>query len=188
MVEAALTSPLVDDLSYPYIHPLHALNLAREVDVNIIVPSALYFLSSYPLSGILRADHPKLLLAHPSKPSSTIASSDVLMYSLMYQYRLQVADDFIREFCTQRSFRTICSREGTCAKGFLRLVSQLHRSWTLRTGPLHFILQAIQKVSLDSTICAICRDDFVHEASLLRQKTWDNLPSICQLPPWSELN
>ncbi|PPR01139.1 hypothetical protein CVT26_016040 [Gymnopilus dilepis] len=79
MVEAALTSPLVDDLSYPYIHPLHALNLAREVDVNIIVPSALYFLSSYPLSGILRADHPKLLLAHPSKPSSTIASSDVLI-------------------------------------------------------------------------------------------------------------
>ncbi|KAF8908990.1 hypothetical protein CPB84DRAFT_1843328 [Gymnopilus junonius] len=188
MVEAALVSPPVDNLTYPYIHPLHALNLAREVNIHAIVPSALYFLSLYPLAGILQVDHPKLTLEHPSKPSSYLASSDILVYTLMFQHRLQVMEVFIREFCAQRSIHPVCGGEGTCAKGFSRLVSQLHRSWNLRTGPLYLILQSMQRVSNDLTMCGTCRDDFQHEASLLRQKTWDELPSIVQLPPWNEID
>ena len=37
-----MKSPLVGDLTYPYVHPLHVLNLARETHVSIVVPSARY--------------------------------------------------------------------------------------------------------------------------------------------------
>jgi len=186
MVELALSSPTVDNLSFPYVHPLHVLNLARESNVNIIVPSALYFLSLYSLSGILHADHPKLLLEHPSKPSSTLSSSDVVLYSLMYQHRLQTMEKFIREFCETRASQPTCGSSSTdCKRGFTKLVSQLHRSCYLRTGPLHFILQAIRKIN--GVVCERCCLEFTQGAERLRQEIWDDLPTIAQLPPWSRL-
>ncbi|KAF9534493.1 hypothetical protein CPB83DRAFT_844313 [Crepidotus variabilis] len=186
MVEAALTSPSINGFTYPFVHPLHVLNLARETDVQIVVPSALYFLSLYPLSDILKADHPKLLYEHPSKPASTLSSSDLLLYSLMYQHRLQIMSTFIRNFCTIRVAEPPCS-SSTCGKSFSRLVSQLHRSWSLRTGPLHFIAQAIQQVSGDQTICSECRTEFAAEATKLRKQVWDELPSVVLLPSWDQV-
>ncbi|KDR82663.1 hypothetical protein GALMADRAFT_839107 [Galerina marginata CBS 339.88] len=187
MVHAALNSPSVNNLTYPYVHPLHVLNLAREVNANVVIPSALYFLSLYPLSGILQGDHAKLLLEHPSKPSSSLTPSDIVLYTLMFQHRLQVMEDFIRQFCSQRSPKPVCGHAVTCGKGFSRLISQLHRSWTLRTGPLYYILQAMQSTAEDFTICSVCRSDFKREASSLRQKVWDDLPTIAQLPPWDKI-
>ncbi|KAH9480322.1 hypothetical protein JR316_0006920 [Psilocybe cubensis] len=189
MVEIALNSQPVNGLTYPFVHPLHVLNLARETDINIVVPSALYFLSLYSLSDILSGDHPKLLLEHPSKPSSILAPSDILLYSLMYQHRLQILEDFIRDFCGKRIITPSCgpSSIDTCGKAFSRLVSQLRRSWSLRTGPLHFMLQTINRVSADSAICKRCRSDFARETSLLRQEVWDNLPSVVRLPSWDRI-
>lgn len=187
MVEAALNSPPVNNLTYPFVHPIHVLNLAREVDINIVVPSALYFLSLYSLADILGGDHPKLLIEHPSKPSSSLAPSDVLLYSLMYQYRLQVLEDFIRDFCGKRSTTPSCGSTDTCGKAFTRLVSQLRRSWSLRTGPLHFMLQAMNRVSADSSICKRCCSDFVRDTTSLRREVWDKLPIIVRLPPWDRI-
>lgn len=189
MVEIALNSQPVNGLTYPFVHPVHVLNLAREADINIVVPSALYFLSLYSLADILAGDHPKLLLEHPSKPSSLLAPSDILLYSLMYQHRLQILEDFIRDFCGKRTTAPSCGpvNVDTCGKAFSRLVSQLRRSWSLRTGPLHFMLQTMNRVSADSTICKRCRLEFVRDASLLRQEIWDNLPSVVRLPPWDRI-
>ncbi|KAF9485854.1 hypothetical protein BDN70DRAFT_870761 [Pholiota conissans] len=189
MVETALSTPSVNNLSYPFAHPLHVLNLVREVDAKMLIPSTLYFLSLYPLSDILKADHPKLLVEHPSRPSSTLLSSDLLLYSLMYQHRLQVMDNFVRQFCTERAFKPACDgATPTCSKSFSRLVAQLHRSWTLRTGPLHYIYQAMQKVAADQSICGLCRASFHQGCSLLRQQVWDELPGVVNLPPWEEMH
>lgn len=188
MVETALNTLSVNNLTYPFAHPLHVLNLVREVDAKILIPSTFYFLSLYPLSDILKADHPKLLVEHPSRPPSTLLSSDLLLYSLMYQHRLQLLDNFMRQFCAERAFKPTCGAISTCGKGFSRLVSQLHRSWTLRTGPLHYIFQAMQKVAADETICGLCRASFHQECSLLRQQIWDELPSVVNLPPWEEMH
>ncbi|KAF8158265.1 hypothetical protein B0H34DRAFT_859078 [Crassisporium funariophilum] len=188
MVEAALNSPIIENLTYPYVHPLHVLNLAREVDIEIVVPSALYFLSLYPLSDILKGDHPKLLVNNSSRPSSILMSSDLQLYTLMFQHRLQVIDSFIRHFCGKRASDPPCRSVGTCGKGFQRLISQLHRSWTLRTGPLHYISQAMQQVSQDAAFCNLCRLDFLEETALLRQNIWDELPNIVNLSKWSEMH
>jgi len=187
MVETALIAPSVNGLSYPFVHPLLVLNLARETDVNCIVPSVLYFLSLYPLCDIMKGDHPKLVVNHPSRPSTSLASSDLLLYTLMFQHRLQLISNFIRQFCGTRSAEPPCRDLSTCGKGFSRLISQMHRSWSLRTGPLHFISQATQQIQNDPTICAICRADFCAEASKVRQQIWDELPKIVDLPSWDDM-
>ena len=85
-IERAVKAPLVGDLTYPYVHPLHVLNLARETHVDAVVPSALYFLSLYSLDDILRGDHPKLLVEHPSRPSGQLSPRDLKDYTLMFQF------------------------------------------------------------------------------------------------------
>ncbi|GLB38307.1 putative BTB/POZ domain containing protein [Lyophyllum shimeji] len=78
MVTKALATPSSNGLTFPYVHPLHVLNLAHEVNVRIVIPPALYFLSLYPLADILRGDHPKLKVQHPSSPSSSLDPTDTL--------------------------------------------------------------------------------------------------------------
>ncbi|KAJ6621861.1 hypothetical protein B0H10DRAFT_2346449 [Mycena sp. CBHHK59/15] len=189
MVEAALRSPLVDGFSYPYCHPLLVLNLAREVNIRIIVPSAVYFLSLYPLEDLLRADHPKLLIEHPSRPSSVLSPSDIKDYTLMFQKRLDIILDFVRSFCATRTGLRTCATTAACTRGFSRLSSRLSRSWITRTGPLHYMSQAVGDVSEDpkSTVCGPCRRAFAQDVAALREKIWDELPSILGLPPWDEM-
>ncbi|KAJ3566114.1 hypothetical protein NP233_g7202 [Leucocoprinus birnbaumii] len=187
MVETALQTPAVGDLSYPYVHPLHILNLAREAEIQIIVPSALYFLSLYPLVDILKADHPKLQPVHPSKPSSVLSSSDLQLYTVMYQHRLQLILDFVREFC-ERQTSTPCASQKTCSGRFRRLQQQFSRSWSIRTGPLHYMVQAAREVSHDQVICAACRSRFQGDVAELRKQTWEDLPSIISLPSWSDMH
>ncbi|TFK40674.1 hypothetical protein BDQ12DRAFT_733879 [Crucibulum laeve] len=187
MVDKALSTPAIGDMTYPYVHPLHVLNLAREVNVNIVIPSTFYFLSIYPLAEIMQADHPKLKIEHPSKPSSTLSLTDIQLYTLMFQHRLQVIQDFVRQFCSEKATSRKCPYSTACARGFSRLVSQLNRSWSLRTGPLHYMRQAIKEVDHDSTICEACKTNFKEDVTHLRRKLWSELPVILGLPTWPEL-
>ncbi|KAF5360451.1 hypothetical protein D9756_004813 [Leucocoprinus leucothites] len=186
MVETALRSPAVGDLSYPYVHPLHVLNLARETDIQVIIPSTLYFLSLYPLVDLLKADHPKLQPDHPSKPSSILSPSDAQLYTVMYQYRLHLILHFVRQFC-DRQTSAPCESETNCSGRFRRLQQQLSRSWSLRTGPLHYMIQAAQEVSRDHSICTSCRSRFQDDVAELRKQTWEELPEVLSLPSWSEM-
>jgi len=187
MVEAAVNAPIVDDTTFPYVHPLHVLNLAREVNVNIVVPSALYFLSLYPLVDIIKSKHPKLAVDHPLKPSSVLSSTDIKHYTVMFQHRMGLILDFIRPFCSTRATEQKCPTALACCRGFSRLVTQLSRSLSLRTGPLHHMMQAAEEISHDTTICEPCRTSFQKDVSELRDKIWNELPSIACLPSWSEL-
>lgn len=189
MVELAIKSPLVDNMSHPYVHPIHILNLAREVDVHIIVPSVLYFLSLYPLTDILRADHPKLVFKHPSRPSSHIAAADVEAYTLMFQHRLDIILDFVRRFVGERTANAkICQNNRTpCTRGFARLTARLSRSWKTRTGPLHYMMQAVQELSEDESVCLPCRKSFREDVIHLREEIWDNLPAVATSTTWDAL-
>jgi hypothetical protein len=187
MVSAALKTPSTDNITYPYVHPLHVLNLAREANVRIVVPSALYFLSLYPLVDILRADHPKLLVEHPSRPSSSLSPADVKDYTLMFQHRISVILDFVRKFFDERSPSSDCTTGKVCSRGFSRLASRLSRSWLTRTGPLYYMVQAIEGLSDDSSVCLLCRAMFHHDVEGWRQIIWNDLPSVIGLPSWAEL-
>ena len=189
MVELALRSPIVENISFPYMHPLHVLNLAREVNVQIVVPSALYFLSLYPLTDILRADHPKLNFEHPSKPSSHISIADIEAYTLMFQHRIEMILDFVRRFGGQRTAdASICLNNQTpCTHGFARLSSRLSRSWKTRTGPLHYMLQAVQELSDDGAVCLPCRKSFREDVNQYREDLWDMLPAVVGSTNWDRL-
>jgi len=189
MVELALKSPVIENMSHPYVHPIHVLNLAREVDVHIIVPSTLYFLSLYPLTDILRADHPKLIFKHPSRPSSQITAADVEGYTLMFQHRLDIILDFVRRFVGERTANAnICQNNQTpCTRGFAKLAARLSRSWMTRTGPLHYMMQAVQELSEDGSVCLPCRRSFREDVIRWREEIWDNLPAIATSTTWEAL-
>jgi hypothetical protein len=187
MVELALKSPLIDNTTYPYVHPLHVINLAQEANVRIVIPSALYFLSLYPLDDLLRANHPKLMVEHPSRPSSTLSLSDIRDYTLMFQYRLDLILDFVRRFCGERAADPSCLNGKSCTQGFSRLASRLSRSWMMRTGPLHYMVQAMDELSGDRTICSTCQNAFRQDVTMYREDIWKNMPSILGLPSWQDM-
>ncbi|KAH9950657.1 hypothetical protein B0H21DRAFT_503581 [Amylocystis lapponica] len=188
MLELAITAPAVGGMSYPYIHPLHVLNLARETNVRIVVPSALYFLSLYPLRDILEGNHPKLKVEHPSRPSSQLSAEDIKDYTLLFQHRIDLIMTFVRTDCGWRSASANCKNdEGVCAKAFARLSSKLSRAWQTRTGPLHFMVQAMDELAGDSMVCTPCRRSFREDVYAAREKIWKELPGLIGLPSWEDL-
>ncbi|KAK0464483.1 uncharacterized protein EV420DRAFT_1516594 [Desarmillaria tabescens] len=187
MVEIAINTTSVNKMTYPYVHPLHVLNLARETNVRLAVPSALYFLSLYRFEDILRADHPKLLVDHPSRPSSSLSPDDMSNYTLLSQWRIELTLDFIRRVCGQRPTPPGCISKG-CARNFTRLTSRLSQSWMMRTALLHYVLQIIREVNDDpASYCSKCRLAFREDAEAFRQEAWDSMPLVLGLPPWGEL-
>jgi len=200
MLELALRTPLLSysasseappkDLSYPYIHPIHVLNLARNTNVRIIIPSAMYFLSLYPLDDLLRGEHPKLQVAHPSKPSSALEPPDLVFYTLMFQRRIDGILDFINNVVGGQISLPSCTNVTgrTCTRNFQRLRTRLSTQWVVRTGPFNFIAQAITQVTQDTeSFCQVCRDDFTKDAMKYREKFWAELPGLCGLPGWDIL-
>ncbi|EAU85886.2 hypothetical protein CC1G_02909 [Coprinopsis cinerea okayama7 len=187
MVKKALAAPVVNNLTYPYVHPLHVLNLAHETNTQILKPSAYYFLSVYQLQELLEGKHPKLAVKHPSRPASTLSPADIRDYTLMYQYRITSVLDFIRGFCHRYTSNPKCGEVEVCGRQFAHLVGRLHRSWQPKTGALYFIRQVIGEARSTASICSLCRSDFVSKAEQLRLELWDHLPSVIGLPSWSEL-
>ncbi|KAJ7784387.1 hypothetical protein B0H16DRAFT_1709109 [Mycena metata] len=190
MVEAALRTPVnADGLSYPRVHPLHVVNLAREVNVQVIVPTACYFLSLYPLEDLLRADHPKLMVRHPSQPSSELSTSDLRDYTLMFQKRMAIILSFVRNFCGTRQALPTCLSGPECTRGFARLASRLSRSWIPRTGPFHYMAQAVTDLSEDpkTNVCGLCRRAFAQDVAALREQTWNEMPLVIGMPPWEDM-
>lgn len=187
MVALALASPSVDGTTYPYVHPLHVLNLAREVNMRVVVPSVLYFLSIYSLKQLLGGDHPKLQTEHPSRPSSQLSVHDVSHYTLMYQHRISMILDFIRNTCGERTVEANCRAPKDCRKVFSRLASNINQSFTPRTGPFHNMSQAMEWIEDDDTVCASCRRAFCRDVTALRARLWEELPCVVGLPSWNEL-
>jgi len=188
MIELAIKSPLVDDKTYPFVHPLHVLNLARETNVQIIIPSALYFLSLYPLPDILSGDHPKLHIKdHPSCPSSQLSPRDLQDYTLMFQHRLNLILDFIRHTCGERTASPGCQNQTPCVKVFSRISSRLSRTWKMRTGPLHFMVQVSDEIGENQDVCGPCRRAFRQDVNALRDEIWNHLPGVVGLPSWTVL-
>ncbi|KAI0087708.1 hypothetical protein BDY19DRAFT_892287 [Irpex rosettiformis] len=187
MLERALNTPEEAGLSYPYVHPLHVLNLAKATDVRIVVPSAVYFLSLYPLADILRGEHPKLLVEHPSRPSSQLTTEDLQNYTLMFQYRVQLILHFVRKTCGARLPIQKCSNVTGCRKSFSQLSNRLAREWLPRTGPIHFMSQAVDELTDFPEICGPCRAAFKKDVKVAREEAWNNLPMAISLPPWDQL-
>ncbi|KZT12074.1 uncharacterized protein LAESUDRAFT_808972 [Laetiporus sulphureus 93-53] len=188
MLQMALDSHRVDGLTYPYVHPLHVLKLARETNAQVLVPSALYFLSLYPLQDITRGDHPKLQVEHPSRPSPELSAQDLQDYTLMFQHRIDLMLEFVQNVDTAPGAGAMCTnRQGDCYSVFSRLANVLSRSWLARTGPLHFMVQAVDQLAEDPTACHPCHRAFREHVFAKRQQIWDELPSIVGLPNWEEL-
>jgi hypothetical protein len=186
MVARALSGAAVDGLSYPYVHPLHVLPLARAVHARALAPAALYFLSMYPLADLLRGDHPKLATAHAVvAPTPVLERPDVLDYTLMYQHRIDTLLDFTRHL--PEADAPECERAVQCARALRALQARLARSWNIRTSPLYLMKQAVESVSDDQTVCRACKRVFGEHMEEVRERTWQALPGVVGLPSWSDL-
>jgi hypothetical protein len=188
MVETALNSPPVNDMSYPYAHPLLVLNLARETHVQMVVPSATYFLSLYQLKDILKGDHPKLQVEHPSKPSTDLDYMDLKAYTLMCQKRLEILLDFVRRVVASQAPPDTCIHSTKCKSAFSKLSSRFSRSLRQGTGPLYWMKQAIQEASCDeSPLCTFCKKEFRASVEKEREEAWKLLPVSIGMAPWEDL-
>ena len=188
MIRKALHGPEQQSMTYPYVHPLHVLNLAHEVNVRIVVPSVVYCLSMYHLDDLLRGDHAKLKIKHPSLPSSQIFPSDLKDYTLMFQYRLNTLLDFVHRVCGNRIAEADClAGKSPCNRRFVKLASRIGRSWTTKTNVLYLMVQVIEELSEDAELCHVCRKAFFRDIRLVRDEIWAHLPVVVGLPSWKEL-
>lgn len=187
MVERALERPRVDGLTYPYIHPLHVFKIAREYNVRALIPMALYSLAGYQLDEILRGEHPKLQVEHPSRPASHLDGQDLRDYTLMSQHRFTILFEFHRDFLPSQWNHPGCHNPPNCNRAFSKLKDQFARSWQMRTSPLHFSAVAMQQYQDSSSLCDLCRNNFRTRAKIHRQKMWDGLPHAVGLPSWDVL-
>lgn len=188
MVETALSAPIVDKLTYPYVHPLHVLNLARETHVRIIIPSVLYFLSLYRIEDLIRGDHAKLKVDHPSRPSSTLSASDITDYSIIFQRRIEYTMDFVRRICGDRRPAEGCVRGEMCSRAFASLGLRLSRTWMIRTALIHYIVQVTRDIGgRQSDFCTSCRTAFLQDSAAFREEVWEGLPALFGMPSWEDL-
>jgi hypothetical protein len=182
MVNQALTAPdSVDGTSYPYVHPLHVLKLAREVDIQIVVPSALYFLSIYPLNLLQRGEHPKLQSNHPSRPSNELSLEDVSQYTLMYQHRINIILEFVCDACKERK----CQAQKECPQVSSRF--DIDQTRIPSMGAFRLMAQAMECINKNDTICGPCKRAFCEEVSVSRERLWEELPSVVGLRSWEDL-
>ena len=182
MVNQSLTAAnSVDGTTYPYVHPLHVLKLAREVDIQIIVPSALYFLSMYPLKRL--HEHPKLQIDHPSRPSNELSFEDVSQYTLMYQHRINIILKFICDTCKKRK----CQTPEECPQVQLASRFNIDQMRIPSMGAFRLMAQAMEWVHKDDTICGPCKRAFCEDVSVLRERLWEELPSVVGLRSWEDL-
>jgi hypothetical protein len=200
MVEQALSLDPVQGLSYPFIHPLHVYKLARSINAPSLAPSALYFLSMYPLDAdLMEGTHQKLQIKHPALPTTSLILDDILDYTLMYQHRISTLLDFVRTFLpSQTTIFPNCGRSERnvspgrtptlqCHKVFKQLESRFSRSWNPRTSPIFMMKQASQAIDADQSVCVSCKRVFRTNIEQLREKTWQDLPGVVGLPDWTQL-
>lgn len=188
MVDKALKRPSVAGLSYPFLHPVHLLNLGLSHDVRLLIPSALYFLSCYPLADILREDHPKLRIEHAARPSSTFSKAWLEQYTLMYQYRIETIFKFTYEFLPSQIQIMGCTSPSSCGRVFARMVFKFQRSFNTRASPLYLAVQALREADARPlAICDPCCETFKTNVDNFRQRFWQSLPGLAGLPDWSVL-
>ncbi|KAH8114380.1 hypothetical protein DFH11DRAFT_1688916 [Phellopilus nigrolimitatus] len=208
MVERAIQAPVGSELTYPYVHPIHVLNLARETHIRVVIPSALYFLSMYPFADLVRGSHPKLSAESPSglpRPSSVLSVEDMNNYTLMFQHRIEIMLDYVRRFLSERRSCVACQyrRDETdaappsrrrplgpeeidpCSHTFARVASRASRTWFTRTGPLKWMLQTVQYLESDGmTVCVRCKEAFKSDVESHRLNIWEALPGVVGMPNW----
>jgi len=49
------------------------------------------------------------------------------------------------------------------------------------------MLQAVQELSDDNSVCISCRKTFREDVNRLRQSIWENLPGVVGLMTWDDL-
>jgi hypothetical protein len=210
MIERALRRDAVNGLSYPFVHPLHVLGLARAADVRsllfdcrtcieltgfqapLLIPAAMYFLSMYPVGDLVRADHPKLRTPHPHARPATLGANELADYARMFQHRLELMLEFTRRELPAAAPVAGCTHpqgaggSGPCSHTLRQLASRLARSWVQRTSPLHFMAQAPLGLA-GHPICTPCREAFCARIAAVRERTWQALPAVIGMPGWDVL-
>lgn len=155
--------------------------------MDVLIPSALYFLSLYPLDTLQRAEHPKLAYEHPSKPASDMSPQLINDYIIMYQGRIETIIHFIRKFVGERTPTANCTT-ATCQRGFHRLAKHLGLNWQTRTGPLHYMRQGIRHMQDVGSVCLVCQKEFEKDVNQLREEVWEKLPQLAGFDlTWEEL-
>lgn len=148
---------------------IDVINLARECGLFRILPAAfarccMYYTATDLLRGKTRPDGSTANLSAEDRAICIIGRDRLI--------KLQTEHfGWLKNECDDRQ----CSRRRT---------SYLHKNWFEKASCIPFKQWA---PAWDSKLCEDCKDSGKAAVAIGRQKIWDQLPSIFELPPWEDL-
>ena len=157
--------------------PWAVVRLARELDIPILLPAAMYSCAASPVElvqdGITLRDGSKIELDWRDKLTCAVA-------------RTRLSDAILR-----RIFKFLldhhppgCSNLANCAIGRLKHLRNL-QARTLNKGPRPLVKKFL--TGFEKDVCNCCYTTSRASFVAARQALWDDLPGIFGLPSWQEL-
>ncbi|KAF9535840.1 hypothetical protein CPB83DRAFT_842433 [Crepidotus variabilis] len=168
--EKTRTIPPVDNT------PFAAFRIAREFDLDFMLPSILYCISSHPFektldSAVFQDD--KISFVWPDKRMCIVGRQKLLMMQSQSALNMTRNAEAPVAECTGSS----------CASTRLRCADILS-AWDM-AGFLDYFEDNANVYSHE--FCTVCRTNFKEMCALASQQMWSELPTMFGLPRWDEL-
>ncbi|CAA7266615.1 unnamed protein product [Cyclocybe aegerita] len=156
--------------------PFAAFRAAREFDLDFLLPSILYCMSSHPFEKTL--DHSpwrdgQIELPWPDKRLSIVGRQKILMYQSRTALGMTKVSSVPVEGCTGESCITTRLR---CA--------EILNGWDM-AGLLDYFEDNANVYAPD--FCSVCRSAFEDMCNSTSQTLWNELPAMFDLPKWEAL-
>ncbi|KAJ7500466.1 hypothetical protein B0H11DRAFT_782991 [Mycena galericulata] len=163
-----------------------AIQTSREVDALWIIPSAFYILATADDEQIQTVMNCFVYEEHAAK----LSPGDQILF---IQASLQICRSVhhITRFLHPPSTIPACSGGNECPKARLEAISafqrRLERNPWCSADPLGVCESFGVMKRLKTTCCSTCYESLTEAHAAARQALWDELPEMCGLPPWEEL-
>ncbi|KAJ7689811.1 hypothetical protein B0H17DRAFT_1011877 [Mycena rosella] len=174
------TTPDDDAQTAPY--EVAAILIAREVAALWILPMAFYYLASTEDAAIQAVLDCVTYKTHPAK----LSEDDRILF-LKSSLHVRCQGQGLMRFLYSPHIIPGCQGGQGCTAGRLRGIDQAQTIMEkYNDDPL-----ALEEASLWSTLkdgcCRACYRTFKRTHQKAREAFWDELPQLCGLPPWEEL-
>ncbi|KAJ7494253.1 hypothetical protein B0H11DRAFT_2190585 [Mycena galericulata] len=158
-----------------------AIQTAREVDALWILPSAFYSIA---------ATNEDTQAAMKCFAAAKLNPGDQVLF-LKSSLQICLSVHPITRFLHTPSTIPACSGGNECPKARLEAFSafqrRLERNPWCSADPLGVCESFGVMKRLKSTCCSTCYESLTETHTAARQALWDELPKMCDLPPWEEL-
>ncbi|KAJ7814553.1 hypothetical protein B0H14DRAFT_2522183 [Mycena olivaceomarginata] len=160
------------------------IQLARQVNALWLLPIAFYELATRDNATIQIVLHCSTSNNHPAR----LSGDDQILFltsSMLIGHLEHEALGFLHSMENSAE----CSRGTRCEAARLKAIAKAHLLITMVTSPIPLGICSVPGVwgDLSKGCCVKCYNCLKEAHAIARQKIWDELPGICGLPPWPEL-